>query len=204
MSSPVKKQKTTANKKFYKSEYKVEWAREFPISAANNNKYAFYCVPCKKNVSCGHQGKADVERHCTTASHRNMASAIKDNRSISDLFQSSTNSSDSLRQSTTKAEILHTNFIVQHNMSFLTADHMTHLYPKMFPDSKIAKQFACSRTKTSCILNNAMMPNLHDYIVSYMKEQPYSLVNDGSSDSGVDKMNPVCALIFDMCVTTCV
>ena len=103
-----------------------------------------------------------------------------------------------IKHATTKAEILHTNFIIQHNMLFLTADHMTHLYPKMFPDSKIANQFACSRTKTSCILNDAMMPNLHDYIVSYMKEQPYSLVNDGSSDSGVDKMNPVCALIFDV------
>ncbi len=92
-----------------------------------------------------------------------MASAIKNNRSISSLFQSSSNNSDSLCQATTTAEILHTNFIVQHNMSFLTADHMTHLYPKMCPDSKIAKQFACSRTKTSCILNDAMMLNLHDY-----------------------------------------
>ncbi len=35
-------------------------------------------------------------------------------------------------------------------------------------------------------------------ILRYMKEQPYSLVNDGSSDSGVGKMNPVCALIFDV------
>ena len=110
--------------------------------------------------------KADMERHCAIASHKNMASATKNNRSISSLFQSSTNNLGSLCQATTTVEILHTNFIAQHNMSFLTADHVTHLYPKMFPDSKIAKQFACSCIKTSCILNDVMMPNLHDYIKS--------------------------------------
>ena len=31
-----------------------------------------------------------------------------------------------------------------------------------------------------------------------MREQLYSLVNDGSSDSGVEKMNLVCTLIFDV------
>ena len=27
------------------------------------NPHAFYCVPCKKNVSCKHQGLADVKAH---------------------------------------------------------------------------------------------------------------------------------------------
>ena len=101
-----------------------------------------------------------------------MASAIKDNRRISSLFPSSSDSvsGDPLRLATTKAEILHSNVIVQHNI-FLTADHMTQLYPKMFPDSKIAKQFTCSCTETSCILNNAMMPNLCNYLVDYMKKK---------------------------------
>ena len=31
-----------------------------------------------------------------------------------------------------------------------------------------------------------------------MSENPYALVNDGSSDCGSSKMNPVCANIFDV------
>ena len=42
------------------------------------------------------------------------------------------------------------------------------------------------------------MPSLHDYIVTYMKTNPFALVNDGLSDTGLNKMNPACALIFDV------
>ena len=68
----------------------------------------------------------------------------------------------------------------------------------MFPDSHIAKSFACGRTKTYCVLNDAMMPSLNDYLTSYMKENLFPLANDGSSDTGIQKMNAVCAHIFDV------
>ena len=75
---------------------------------------------------------------------------------------------------------------------------MNFLYAKMFPDSNIAKKFASARTKTTSILNEAIMPSLHDYVVTYMKTNPFGLVNDGSSDSGINKIKPTCALIFDV------
>ena len=78
-----------------------------------------------------------------------------------------------------KAEILHTEFIVQHNISINTAEHLNKLYSKMVPDSKIVKNFHCSRTKTTCILNNALAPELKGYLC----DESYSLVNDGSNDS---------------------
>ena len=84
--------------------------------------------------------------------------------------------------------------MVLHNLSFLTAEHLSPLYAKMFPDSKIAQNFKCSRTKTTCILNEAMMPALK----LSLKEQPYALVNDGTSDTELKKMNSVCAQIFDV------
>ena len=48
-----------------------------------------------------------------------------------------------------RAEVLHTNFIVQHNISFLTADHVAPLHRVMFPGSNIAKNIRCRRTKTT-------------------------------------------------------
>lgn len=80
---------------------------------------------------------------------------------------------------------------------YCTVD-MNSLYAKMFPDSNIAKKFASAHTKTTCILNEAIMPSLHEYIVTYMKTNMFAFVNDGSSDTGINKMNPACALIFDV------
>ena len=68
----------------------------------------------------------------------------------------------------------------------------------MFPNSKIAKNFKCSRTKTTAILNQAMYPSLKRTVVKCMRTQPFSLVNDGSSDSGIKKMNALCAYIFNV------
>ena len=66
----------------------------------------------------------------------------------------------------------------------------------IFRDSKIAKKFKCARTKTSSVLNEAITPNLRMYLVDQLSKEPYALVNDRWSDSGVKKMNAVCALIF--------
>ena len=91
-----------------------------------------------------------------------------------------------------------TNFIVQHDLPFSTSDHLIKLFPKMFSDSKIAKQYGCARTKTTCILNGAMMPELKKYLTGFTSDKSniHSLVNDGSSDTGLKKMNVACTMIF--------
>ena len=42
--------------------------------------------------------------------------------------------------------------------SFATADHLTSLFRDIFPDSPIAKGYSSSRTKNTCILNDAIAP----------------------------------------------
>ena len=145
-------------------------------------------------MSCTHQGLADVRQHCSGKAHiKNANAIIAQSRKIS-FKPANTNDERQIR-----AEVLHTNFIVQHNISFLTADHMAPLYNRaMFPDSNIAKNFRCKRTKTTCILNKALYPRIKTNLVEYMSENPYALVNDGSSGCGLSKMNPVCVYIFDV------
>ena len=96
------------------------------------------------------------------------------------------------------AEVKHTSFFVQHNIPFAVADHLALLYQELFPDSKIAKNFKFSRTKTTCIFNQAMRPLQRNELTEYMKEEPFSLLNDGSSDIGLKKMNAVAINIFDV------
>ena len=50
----------------------------------------------------------------------------------------------------------------------------TKLFTKMFPDSVIAKQFACSRTKCTAIVREALAPYCNDKIVSSMSN-PFSI-----------------------------
>ena len=64
--------------------------------------------------------------------------------------------------------------------------------------SKIAKKYACSKTKTTCILNRAIKPELQKNLINQMKKDCYSISTDGSNDQGLKKMNPVTVRLFDI------
>ena len=155
------------------------------------------CVPCKKSVSYAHQGLSDLTAHFSDKIHKSFEGAIKTTQNLSSLKGFETEPDTNLAGQTIRAEVMHTNFMVQHNISFLTGEHLSPLYAHMFPDSKIAKNFKCSRTKTATILNYAMIPALKSSLLDIMKEQPYALVNDRTSDTGLKKMNAVYCQIFN-------
>eukprot|EP00117_Sycon_ciliatum_P027396 scpid104105/ scgid22265/ len=68
------------------------------------------------------------------------------------------------RKKSVTAEAYFVKFVAEHNLSFRSAEHFSKLVKVMFPDSKIAASFACSRTKTAAIINNAMAPELIDVV----------------------------------------
>jgi hypothetical protein len=156
----------------------------------------FYCILCTKKIRCDHQGISDVKDHCDTESHKTRKKQAKPQASVSQLFQSRAHSSAASK--VTKAEVLMTNFLVQHNLPLSTSDNMGPLFRSAFLDSDIAKQYACGRTKTCAIVNKAMGRHCHEYVVQHCKEHPFSLGIDGSSDTDVHKMNPMTVRIFDI------
>ena len=52
------------------------------------------------------------------------------------------------------AEVQIVQFIAEHNLPFCRGHHLTELVKSMFPDSDIARQFQCSRTKTMVLVRN--------------------------------------------------
>jgi len=62
----------------------------------------------------------------------------------------------------------------------------------MFPDSQIAKQYKCAKTKSFYILiiiNRALTQSFHIDLVSKMKVNGlYTLATDGSNDSDLTKI----------------
>lgn len=49
-----------------------------------------------------------------------------------------------------------------------------------------------------CMLNGAVAPSLIADLVAKMRANAFSLMVDGSNDSGMEKMNPITVRIFDV------
>ena len=81
----------------------------------------------------------------------------------------------------------------------MTSDHATKLFHKTFPDSDIAKQFACGRTKTTAVVKEALSPHYLEKVISNIKEGLFSIMMDESND----KTNKSCIIlvrIFDSAI----
>ncbi|XP_034091651.1 uncharacterized protein LOC117559094 isoform X1 [Gymnodraco acuticeps] len=87
--------------------------------------------------------------------------------------------------------------MVQHNVPFAVADHFSPLYKECFRDSPTAQGFKSASTKTTCLINEAVAPHFKKELVMKMRENPFTLVTDGSNDTGLEKMNPLTVRIFD-------
>ena len=88
--------------------------------------------------------------------------------------------------------------LAQHNIPLSLADELTLLFCDTFPDRDIAKMFSSRRTNTACTLNGAIASVLQQNLVDSMKRCPFTLYIDGSTDTGVVKMNPLTVRIFNV------
>ena len=57
-----------------------------------------------------------------------------------------------------RAEVKIANFMVEHNIPFAVADHLSPLLRDIFIDSETAKTYASCRTKTTSMVNMAIAP----------------------------------------------
>ena len=80
--------------------------------------------------------------------------------------------------------------LIQHNSFFNTSDNLSPLIRSEFSGSQAAENFACGRTKTAAIFNS-LGDHFFKKLKSYMQEMPYSLMLDGSNDTGLSKMFPI-------------
>lgn len=51
------------------------------------------------------------------------------------------------------------NFMVEHNIPFAVADHLSPILQDVFPDSQIAQRYSSARTKTTSMINLAIAPH---------------------------------------------
>ena len=179
----------------YKVTCKNEWKESYPIKEVKKNKFKSHCIPCGKDLSCSPQGLKDVKDHCSKPSLLQAHSSVKKQSRLPSSF---TGEKTSKQQKGLYAEVMVSNITVQHNLSISAADHLGQLFKNIFPDSQIASSYACSKTKTFCIINKAFQPYYHKQTIDYCKNHPFTVGHDCSNDTGVQKMNPIAVRIFDI------
>ena len=96
-----------------------------------------------------------------------------------------------------EAEIRMAGFLSEHNLSFNLMDHFSDLLSKLCPDSKIATQFKSKRTKTKCIVKNALAPYFHQELVQKLRGSHFSLIIDETTDVSSHKELAVVTRQYD-------
>ncbi|XP_068723559.1 neurofilament heavy polypeptide-like [Montipora capricornis] len=137
------------------------------------------------DVSCKHQGRADVERHINKDIHQNNTKRLEGQNKLPFCSKQ-----DPLAEKQIKSEVLFTSFLVEHNMPLSAADHAGALFKQMFPVSDIASKFSCARTKTTAIMKEALAPLSKEHVIASSRNSPYCFATDGSSDED-EKLFPL-------------
>ena len=152
------------------------WLCERPENSA-------YCKFCCSHVAISSGGKADLRSHALTKKHVLNSKSLTLQPSVSEALSKSS----PLDRQVMRAEIQMAAFIAEHNISFLTSDHMVPLSKSMFADSEIAKSMKCSRTKVTAIITNVIGAQQKDNVASLLNKHPFALCLDESTDVSAEK-----------------
>ena len=79
--------------------------------------------------------------------------------------------------------------LVHHNSFFNLSDHLTWYISNEFKGISAAEQFASGRTKTAAIIN-CVGSHIKNALVEDMKNNPFSIMLEGSNVIGLYKMFP--------------
>ena len=79
-----------------------------------------HCRLCGNDFSIGHGGKYDVEKHMKTRKHIALACLTNSNTKVTSYLQQSS----SADLNTINAEVLFTEFLIEHGLPLAVADHV--------------------------------------------------------------------------------
>ncbi|KAF3837707.1 hypothetical protein F7725_009475, partial [Dissostichus mawsoni] len=183
----------------YRCSFKKEWSTRWPFITMGTTSSFYWCSVCRQENSCAHQGVRDISRHVEGKGHRAKEQPLNSVSSIAQFYvpETSVGGMSVQEAKTRRAEVKVAVAMVQHNVPFAVADHFSPLYKECFRDSPTAQGFKSASTKTTCIINEAVAPHFKKELVMKMRENPFTLVTDGSNDTGLEKMNPLTVRIFD-------
>ncbi|XP_068225057.1 protein FAM200C-like [Palaemon carinicauda] len=151
------------------------------IKASTKGDQYAYCIPCDNHLKLS-AGKTDLKRHAEKKKHKDAAKAVQNQRPINNMFNLTVNESK-----VNEAELRLAAFITEHDLPMTVADHLPQLVNAMCPDSKIAKEIKCARTKVTALINHVTGEENKAKLINHLKENKFSLIVDESTDKGCIK-----------------
>ncbi|XP_040063055.1 uncharacterized protein LOC120837616 [Ixodes scapularis] len=132
-----------------------------------------FCIICSTPVNCSQHGISAIKRHASSKKHVSHASKLRNSEGRlrkSGLVQSSLDFSRyeatvSLESSTVKAETVFALSVVASSLPYTWGDTATAIYPHMFPDSEIARNFRCGRKKLSYVISDGLGPYFKSKVI---------------------------------------
>ena len=187
---------STPKKKKYAAKFNSKWIQSLQwVSRSDKGENYAYCKICNSHFSVAAGGKNDCDRHAQGTTHIKFSKTVSQSKPMSTLFLNAKN--QELCSKVSKAEVLFSNFVAEHNLPFAVGDHFTKLAKEMFPDSEIAAKFSSGRMKTTRIVKDAIAPELELTVISLCKTSKFSLMIDESNNKGCDKDLVILVRLFD-------
>ena len=186
--------RTSAKKQKYGSTFQHSWPSMFSWikKSAQGDRFAL-CSACNFHINISHGGKNDLTKHSETKAHKANMNKSASTPKLTQMFAAASSAPDRV----TKAEVIFSYFVAEHNLPMLVADHFSELVKVMFPDSQIAKDFGCRRTKTTHIINRAIAPAFDETITNMCKTEKFSIMVDESNDHRDQKAMTVLVRVLD-------
>ena len=108
--------------------FRDEYGEKFPcITNSTLSVHHARCKVCLLDFTVSHGGMGDVLRHVKSVRHCDISSCKAATPSVSNFFGKS-NESQNLDQDVIRAEVLFTNFLVEHNIALSASDHAGNLF----------------------------------------------------------------------------
>ena len=165
------------------SKYQHEWSIMYRgIKPSKKGSTYAFCSLCGVDISITGGGVHQIKRHCANKKHCSRVQEVSSQPTIS-TAECSQAEATKLSDQVCCAELCFARFVVELNLPFAVADHFNCLVPVMFPDSKIAAEFTCARTKTAALITHALAPVANEPVLTALLTQPFIILCDGGNDN---------------------
>ena len=157
----MKKRKVTKHSsKDYRPVWKLKaWAKG-SLEHSKENLLKVCCKLCNKDLV---PGKSVLQKHTKTTDHIKNTKAVQSSSSLIN-FVSVTSDAQ------VKAELNIVAMIARNNISLRFSDALLSTVKHCFPDSKIAHNITCGRTKTTYLLTECLFTSAHSRLVDEMSK----------------------------------
>lgn len=180
-------QAASTKRKRYSHKYKKSW-EELPnfkgwLKSSTKGISFAYCSACHVHLSLN-GGKRDVQAH---AKGKKLAKNCSSAKQPSVLHMPSVSGRKKLDDAVKESELRLATFICEHDLPVMTVDHLPQLIQSMCPDSEIAKNMKCHRTKLTAMIKNVTGKYSSSRLIDHLKCSKFSLIVDESTDKGCTK-----------------